>query len=76
MFDLLTIAEDEKAAQQGWSLNHVFDLKSGKWRVMVLGMPSAIAAGAFVVDQARTGSPLAQKALQLVMASNQGKKKK
>lgn len=71
--ELLTAEEDAQAAVQGWSLEYVFDLASSKWRVMVLGAPSAEAAGRFVIDQARSGSPLAQKALGIVMKSNQGK---
>lgn len=70
--ELLTIDEDKAAAAQGWSLNHVFDLELDKWRVMVLGHPSAEIAGQAVVHLARQGSPLAQKALGLIMKSNQG----
>jgi len=72
--ELLTPLEVVEAAAQGWSLSHVFDLASGKWRVMVLGMPSAETAGQFVVNQARMGSTLAQKALGFVVKSNQGTK--
>lgn len=40
---------------------------------MVLGMPSAEAAGQRVIASARMGNTLAQKALSLVMSSNKGK---
>lgn len=73
MFDLLTIEEDAAAAAQGWTLNHVYDLEAARWRVMTLGSPHAEAAGQFVVNRARMGDALAQKALGLVMNSNQGK---
>lgn len=71
MYDLLTIEEDKLAAAQNWSLCHVYDLATNKWRVQVCGMPSSELAGQHVVNQARMGSALAQKALQLVMASYQ-----
>lgn len=71
-YDLLTTNENLEAAAQGWNLQHVYDLESAKWRVMALGHPSAETAGMFVVNQARMGSPLAQKALGLIMKSNQG----
>lgn len=71
--DLLTILEAEEAAAQGWSLNHVYDLEAARWRIMVLGMPSAEATSRMVVASARVGSRLAQKALSLVMNSNKGK---
>jgi len=70
---LLTIEEQAMAAGQGWWLSHVFDLASDKWRVMVLGIPSAEAAGQMVVARARSGDALCQKALGLVMNSYQGK---
>lgn len=73
MFDLLTIEEDAVAAVQGWSLAHVYDLETKRWRIMTLGSPHAEAAGQFVVNRARSGDALAQKALGLVMNSNQGK---
>lgn len=72
--DLLSKEEDALAASQGWSLNHVFDLSTNKWRVMVLGMPSAETAAHFVVNQARNGHSLATKALRLVMHGPEGKK--
>ncbi len=71
MLDLLTIEEDKAAAAQGWQLCHVWDLETCKNRVMVLASPSAEAAGQFVVNQARMGNALAQKALSLIMQSNQ-----
>lgn len=70
--DLMTAEEDKLAAAQGWSLGHVYDLETSKWRVMVLGMPSAEATGRAVVGRARMGDALAQKALSLIMKSNQG----
>lgn len=71
--DLLTVEEAKQAAAQGWSLAHVYDLTTARWRVMVLGMPSAEAMGQQVVALARMGNPTAQKALALVMNSNKGK---
>ena len=73
MFDLLTAEEDAKASIQGWGLHYVYDLEAERWRVMTLGNPHAEAAGQFVINQARSGDALAQKALSLVMKSNQGK---
>lgn len=72
MNDLMTPDEDKAAALQGWSLEHVYDMEADRWRVMVLGQPSAEAAGEAVVSRARMGDTLAQKALGLIMKSNQG----
>ena len=69
--DLMTAEENTLAAAQGWSLGHVYDLETSRWRVMVLGMPSAEATGQAVVNRARMGDTLAQKALSLIMKSNQ-----
>jgi len=41
---------------------------------MILGSPSVDDTCARVVQQARAGDPLAQKALSLVMRSNKGNK--
>jgi len=41
------------------------------WRVMILGNPNAETAGTYVINQARAGNGLAQKALQLI-AANKG----
>ena len=73
MSDLLTIEEAKQAAAQGSSLEHVYDLSTARWRVMVLGFPSAEAVGQQVIALARMGNPIAQKALGLVMNSNKGK---
>ena len=70
---LLSDLETAEAAAQGWSLGHVYDLATARWRVMVLGSPSAEAAGQQVVALARMGNPVAQKALGLVMKSNKEK---
>ena len=72
--DLLTSLECSQAASQGWSLHHVYDLKTARWLVMILGSPSVDDTCARVVQQARAGDPLAQKALSLVMRSNKGNK--
>ncbi len=69
--DWLSTDEAAIAAAQGWSLSHVYDLKSEKWIVQVYGQPSSEQAGQFVVGRARAGDALAQKALRLVMASHQ-----
>jgi len=68
-YELLSETETAFAAQQGWGLHHVLDGET--WRVMILGNPSAEKAGAFVINQARAGNGLAQKALQLI-AANKG----
>ena len=77
MNDLLTIEETAEAADQGWLLQHVYDQGLKRWAVMVLPLqfgtahlPTADAAGAFVVALARQGHTLAIKALRLVMASH------
>lgn len=72
--DLLTIEEAAQAAQQGWLLSHVYDLTLKRWRVMALPIDgkSATAIGTALVGQARGGNALAQKALGIVMKSNQG----
>ena len=70
--DLLTVEETKTAAAQGWSLGHVYDLATRRWRVMVLGSPSAEAVSQHVIHLARNGEPVALKALGLVMKSNQG----
>ena len=72
--DLLTIEETAQAAQQGWLLSHVYDLAPKRWRVMVLPLDgkSAAAMSTALIGQARGGNTLAQKALGIVMKSNQG----
>ena len=67
MRDLLTADEDLQAAAQGWGLFDVYDIKAARWRVMVLGQPSAEVASRRVVEQARQGSGVALKALRLVV---------
>lgn len=72
--DALTLEEKILARSQGWDLFHVFDLKSAHWRVQALStseMPSATATLQLLINQAKTGSVLHQKALRLIMASNQ-----
>lgn len=69
--ELLTPDEVSKAAMQGWSLCHVFDLESSKWRVQIYGAPRCDLAGQLVVGQARMGDALCIKALRLVQASHQ-----
>ena len=76
MYDLLSLEEDVAAAAAGWGVHDVYDLKAGKWRVMVLGLPHAEAASRRVVEQARHGSKLAQKALTLVLHGPPKRKKK
>lgn len=72
--ELLTTLETTEAARRGWSVNHVYDLDAARWRVMVLGMPSAEATSQQVIALARAGDTLAQKTLSLVMNSNKGNK--
>jgi hypothetical protein len=69
---LLTVEEDAIAAAQGWSLCHIYDLATEKWRVQVYALPNCEQAGAFVVNQARMGNAICIKALRLVQASHQG----
>ncbi len=63
MLDLLTLEEDKAAAEQGWGLYHVYELSMQKWVVRV--MPTE--AAPIVVAQAKSGSPLAIKALRLAV---------
>ena len=72
MSELLTKEEAAEAAAQGWSLDHVYDLATSRWRVQVYAMPDCEKAGQFVVNQARMGSALAIKSLRLIQASHQG----
>lgn len=78
MADLLTVEEDAEAAKAGWELRHVYDLDTSRWRIMVLAEPHAEFGAQLVIDQARAGSRVAQKALQLLMtqAAVQPKRKK
>lgn len=71
---LLSDLETAEAAAQGWSLGHVYDLDTAKWQVRVLGSPSADLALNAVISLAKAGSKTAQKALSIVMKSNQGSK--
>ena len=84
--DDLTPEEVALAALQGWQLCRVYHQEKRRWSVMVLPLrfgtahlPTADAAGAYVVALARSGQQLAAKALGLVMASHtpppKGKKK-
>ena len=72
MSELLNVEEAAAAASQGWSLEHIYDLASSRWRVVVYAMPDCEKAGQFVVAQARMGNAVALKALRLVQASHQG----
>ena len=73
MFDLLTTEEDKIAASQGWAICHVYDLEVTQWviRILSLGLQppqnNSEGAGAHVVNLARMGQPVAQKALKLLM---------
>lgn len=73
MFDLLTTDEDKLAASQGWGLHHVYDMNVSQWVIRVLPvafqdpLPHAEAAGAYVVNLARQGQPVALKALRFLM---------
>ncbi len=71
---MLTKDEEARAASQGWSLCHVYDLTKQRWALQIFGVPSAERAGQLVIQLARTGDALAQKALRLIMAEHQGKK--
>lgn len=69
--DWLSDEEVAIAASQGWTLAKIYDLTSNKWYVQIYGMPSCDAVAQLVVNRARNGDALAQKALRLVMASHQ-----
>ena len=75
--DLFTVEENKEAAKQGWGLSHVFDLATDKWRAQIITLnplwPHCEAASTHVINQARMGGALAQKALSLVVKSNSGK---
>ena len=73
MHDLLTIEEDKIAATQGWGVYRVYDLETDKWSARILGTgePNSEAATNHVIANARMNNPLHQKALRLVMESNQ-----
>ena len=73
MSALLTREETTHAASMGWGVHHVYDLASSRWRVMILGGNDSVQAGRLVVQLARGGNTLAQKALGLVLKSNQEK---
>lgn len=81
-FDLLTEDETQRAAKDGWLVGYVYDLRTLRWAVQVLPVrfakpfTNASLAASHVVQQARQGSPLATKALQLVMASHSTKARK
>lgn len=86
MPNLLTGEEATEAKRHGWTVEHVFDLKQDRWLIAVLPIEigqlpfqNAEAAALHVISNARAGSALCAKALQLVMAGNtpapKGKKK-
>lgn len=68
--DLLTKDERAIATKLGWDVHHVFDLETQKWCVRIL--PTTSLGG--VIHLAKTGNPLATKALRLVMHGAEGKK--
>lgn len=71
--DLLTADEDKIAATQGWGIFHVYDQGVSQWviRILSLGLQPphnhSEAAGVHVVGLARSGQPVAQKALKILM---------
>jgi hypothetical protein len=72
MYDLLTAKEDDTAAEQGWCLEYVYDTDAQRWVVEIL--PKEFTPGAsartmalMVIQQARMGNVLSQRALSLVM---------
>lgn len=75
--ELLNPKETAIAAAMGWSVRHVYDLRSARWLVLVMPavlgsapLPTAESAGIFVINLARQGNALAVKAMRLVMASH------
>ena len=80
MFDLLSVEEDQAAAAHGWQLCLVYDLATSRWLNQVLPydvrFTGAAHASAAVIEQAKSGSALALKALRLVMQGHQPRKKK
>lgn len=81
MIGLLTPAEVAQAASEGWALEDIYVTPMGRWLVQILParghalFPYAGSAGAHVVGQARAGQALHLKALRLVVADIQRKKK-
>jgi hypothetical protein len=63
MYDLLTPEEDSTAAERGWKLSYVYDMRPNRWIVMVV--PPAAAQS--VLDQAHRMCPLSLKAIRLAM---------
>lgn len=73
--NLLTTAESERAAQQGWQLCHVFDQDAARWMVEIIPtdnntLRSARAMQATVLELARNRDAVALRAMSLVMASH------
>lgn len=67
----------------GWTLGYVYDLKLGRWLVLVMPvtfgaapLPTAEAAGSFVISMARQGHALSIKAMRAVMAGPATKPRK
>lgn len=62
MSELLNPEETKDAADQGWGLHYVYDLKTCTWSVCILPAPMALT----VVNWARADHALAQKALRII----------
>lgn len=77
MFELLTTKESSQAALQGWQLCWVYDPVTKRTTADVLAVGTARqirhaqAASRAVVNLAKAGDIVAQRALQLVMKSRQ-----
>jgi hypothetical protein len=70
--EFLTPDEERLANELGWKIERVFQLGTLKWRVMILpagGYPmDPISTAREVIYQAKTGVPVAIKALKIVKA--------
>ena len=61
-YELLTIEESTSALAQGWGIHHVHDLGTASWLVRILPPQ----ARQHVVNLAKAGHPIPQKALRLI----------
>ena len=70
--EFLTPLEEAEAYDLGWRLERVFQLETLRWRVMIMpdgAYPLDVESTAReVIYQAKTGNPVAIKALRIVKA--------
>lgn len=75
--NLLTPAESEHAARQGWLLSDVYDVATGRWIIEALPTPnnpvkSAYQAQLALINRARDGDALAMHAIKIIMTKAAG----